>query len=111
MKNGRAYKRRLIDEVGKYKKKVEDQAAEIAKLRERADLLWRGYEEMSLVADGCITELALKYGEDAEGGGKVITVPLVKVREHHENYIVRGGYDEANDNMVLLVTERAKDGE
>jgi len=71
----------IANEEGRLRKKVEDQAKEIRKLREAA----AGAMELSAAADALIAQMGLKYGrkvaEDGEILGYRLRLPKYDVRE------------------------------
>lgn len=107
MRNNAKYTavQQLKKELGKYKKKVEDQAkAEARHKKIIADM----QEEMTLwstTLDACIIELAKNYGEKTESGYRIST-PLVSLKMNRENFTVKGFVGEDNDSYVFDVINK-----
>lgn len=105
----------LEKEMGRYRKKVEDQQKEIFGLRKQLVVTIEGYSEANKAVDAILAQAALKYGERArdedtsEELGWRLKIPMFSVSETLEKYEVRTRRDERTQEYIVGVMERKVD--
>ena len=110
--------KRLEHELGRYRKKVADDAKEIAKLQKRLAQANGGNQETQAMVDALMTAVTLQYGVDVidqDKPGKVLGKRLVLSRfnflEMRAKYQVRVRKDEESAGYIIGVLERCEDQE
>lgn len=105
--------KRLEHELGRYQKKVTDQAKEINGLRKMLCQANAGNQETQTLVDAVLTAAVLAYGEaaaDPDAPEKVLgwrlSLPHFSVREMREKYELHARKDEEKDLYILGVAER-----
>ena len=92
--------KQLEHELGRYQKKVGDQAKEAAKLRDELKTATEAAGQMAMSFDAALIQSALSCGEkihDEESGdfiGWRLEIPKIKPRELKEKYKVSAWADE-----------------
>lgn len=106
--------KRLEHELGRYRKKVADDAKENERLRRLLDQANKGNQETQAMVDALLTAAALNFGEDAVDPddeskvlGKRLTLPRFNFVEMRTRYEVHARKDEENDAYVIGVVERS----
>ncbi len=98
--------KRLEHELGKYRKKVEDQGKKIKELLETVE----GDREAMLALDANMIQLALSYGQEEVEDGEVLgwrlEYPKVEVHKLLEEYQVKARIDQKTQQMVIGVMKR-----
>lgn len=108
--------RHLEQELGRYRKKVADQAKLENQLRGELHVVRRGVEETGKLVDATLAVTAVTYGEtvrDEETGdilGYRLTIPPFSVAETLARYRVSARKDERTGDYIVGVMERKKDG-
>lgn len=105
--------KKLTHELGRYRKKVTDQAREIGKLREQLKSADAGNQETQALVDALLTAIVLEHGERATDpdepekvlGGR-LAVHRFAVQEIRERYEIHARKDPERDMYVLGVMER-----
>lgn len=105
--------KKLTHELGRYRKKVTDQAREIGKLREQLKSADAGNQETQALVDALLTAIVLEHGERVTDpdepenvlGGR-LTVHRFAVQEIRERYEIHARKDAERDLYVLGVVER-----
>ena len=110
--------KRLEHELGRYRKKVADDAKEIAKLQKRLAQANGGNQETQAMVDALMPPVTLQSGVeviDQDNPGKVLGKRLVLSRdtvlEMRAKYQVRVRKDEESDGYIIGVMERCEDQE
>lgn len=105
--------KRLQHELGRYQKKVADQAKELAKLKEGLHHVYLGEREVQRGVDAILAQTALTYGkaamdEDNEGTylGHRLTLPAFSVGDILSKYEVRARKDEETGAYIVGVVPR-----
>lgn len=107
--------KRLEKEIGRYQKKVSDQAKEEARLRRLLETAEVGAIQTHQAVDAILAQTALTFGEvvkDEETGeelGHRLTVPAFKVEDILGKYQVHTRRDEESGAYIIGVVPR--DGE
>ena len=108
----------LEHELGRYRKKVDDQAKELQAMRAELEEERAGNGEIQAAVDAVLTAVVLHYGEaatDPDAPDKVLgsrlEVPVFSVAEMREKYEIHARRDEKAGVYVLGVAERTKGGE
>lgn len=102
----------LEKELGRYRKKVEDQQKEIDGLKKRQFDDLEGNKQINQAIDAILAQIALKYGElamDEETGEELgwrLSIPLFSVSETLERYEIRTRRDERMQEYIVGVMER-----
>lgn len=106
--------KRLEHELGRYRKKVADDAKEIAKLQKRLAQANGGNQETQAMVDALMTAVTLQYGVDVidqDKPGKVLGKRLVLPRfnflEMRTKYEVHARKDEESGGYIIGVAERS----
>lgn len=101
---------RLEYELGRYQKKVEDQAKIIKAMQKRLEEAGEGAVQTMQYADCVCIQTAICYGEREEEDGKVIgyrlELPQLDIRALLERYEMRCRLDEERRVVVIGVMER-----
>lgn len=106
----------LKKELGRYRKKVDDQMRVENQLRGELHAARRGAEETGRLVDAVLAVTAVQYGEtvrDEETGdiiGFRLTLPPFRAAETLERYRISARKDEATGDYVVGVMEREKGG-
>ena len=108
--------KRLEHELGRYRKKVADQARETEKLRQKVADADAGSAQLSAMVDAVLTAVALEYGlhvTDEEASGKELgwrlSLPLVDVAELRRRYEIHARKNAAG-GVTIGVMEREAEG-
>lgn len=107
--------KRLEKEIGRYQKKVADQAKENTVLRKRLQDFVDGNAEVNMQVDAILAQVSIIYGEDGEDPdtgeiiGRRLVLPLADLRDVYSRYEVRARKDEAAQRYIIGVVPR--DGE
>lgn len=105
----------LENELGRYRKKVADQAKEEERLRSLLETAQAGSVQMNRVVDAILVQAALTYGEvatDEETGaflGCRLSLPLFLVDDVLGEYEVRARRDETEQKYIVGVVPRQKE--
>lgn len=104
--------KRLEHELGRYRKKVADQAKETKKLRQKVADADVGSAQLQAMVDAVLTAVALEYGlhvtdEEASGEelGWRLSLPLVDVAELRRRYEIHARKN-ASGGVTIGVMER-----
>lgn len=104
--------KRLEKEIGRYKKKVADQAKENEKLRQSLKLAHDGNAQTQRAVDALMAQVAITYGEvvtDEETGEKLgysLSLPAFSVDETLAEFEVRARRDVEKNQYVVGVVPR-----
>lgn len=108
--------KRLEHELGRYRKKVADQARETEKLRQKVADADAGSAQLSAMVDAVLTAVALEYGlhvTDEEASGKELgwrlSLPLVDVAELRRRYEIHARKN-GSGGVTIGVMEREAEG-
>lgn len=105
----------LEHEIGRYQKKVADQAKEIDKLKEAQKRDAAGFIELNRMVDSIMAEVAISKGAQVGEDAWELVIPLVSVRRNTRDYEVHSKAGDDNDTYVIRVTRKAampeKEGE
>lgn len=103
----------LEHELGRWKKKVEDQQKELAYAMQELEEVRSGSYEVQEMVDSILTVATLRFGEkafDPDEPGKYLGVrmalPTFEVRAVREKYQIHARYDAETDCYVIGVVER-----
>ena len=102
----------LEKELGRYRKKVADQAKENAGLRQRLQDLYAGNAELQRSVDAILAMVALTYGEEAKDEetraslGYRISISLFLVDDVLEKYEIRARRDDIKQEYIIGVVPR-----
>lgn len=105
----------LEKELGRYRKKVEDQQEEIYTLRKNLGAAMNGAAETNKAVDAILARVALKYGnpiEDDDTGEELgwrLSIPMFSVSETLERYEIRTRRDEKTQEYIVGVMERKEE--
>lgn len=103
--------KRLEHELGRYRKKVADQAKETEKLRRKAADADAGSAQLQAMVDAVLTAVALEYGlhvtDEASGEelGWRLSLPLVDVAELRRRYEIHARKN-GSGGVTIGVMER-----
>lgn len=107
----------LEHELGRYRKKVADQAKELSSVRAELEDARAGSLEIQTVVDAVLTAITLEHGTSAADPdapdnalGWRLEVPMFSVPEMRRKYETHARRDEKAGVYVLGVAERAKGG-
>lgn len=104
--------KRLEKEIGRYKKKIADQAKENDELRRRLKAAHAGNGETQRAVDAILAQTAIIYGEkvmDEETGaelGRSLTLPMFRVDDILARFEVRARRDTEADRYIVGVVPR-----
>lgn len=104
--------KRLEKEIGRYQKKVADQAKEKERLRRMLETAEAGAIQTHQAVDAILAQTAITFGEivkDEETGAELghrLTVPAFKVGEILGKYQVRTRRDEETGAYIIGVVQR-----
>ena len=105
--------KRLEHELGRYQKKVADQAKENAALREKLTQADLGNRETQDLVDAILTAVVLEHGtaaEDPDEPGKALgwrlSVPIFDFLQMRQQYEIHARRDLENDAYILGVARR-----
>lgn len=108
--------KRLEHELGRYKKKVEDDGKEIERLRKLLYQANKGNQETQAMVDALLTAVTLLLGEDAVDPddeskvlGKRLTIPRFNFAEMRSRYEIHARKDEETNTYIIGVAERLED--
>lgn len=108
--------KRLEHELGRYRKKVADQAKETEKLRRKVADADAGSAQLQAMVDAVLTAVALEYGlhvtdEEASGEelGWRLSLPLVDVAELRRRYEIHARKN-GSGGVTIGVMEREAEG-
>ncbi len=103
----------LKHELGRYRKKVTDNAKEIDHLRKLLTQARKGNQETQAMVDALLTAVTLHYGVDAVDPddeskvlGKRLTLPRFSFLKMRSRYEVHARKDKETDEYVIGVVER-----
>ena len=108
--------KRLENELGRYRKKVADQAKLENQLRGELHDARHGVEETGRLVDAVLAMTAVRYGEtvrDEETGdiiGFRLTIPRFSAAETLARYRISARRDELTGEYIVGVMEREKGG-
>lgn len=106
--------KRLEHELGRYRKKVRDQANELELLRDELEAADYGNRETQALVDALMTAVVLAHGDKAtdpdtgEQLGYNLSVPMFSVEEMREKYEIHARADREDGTYTLGVIEREK---
>lgn len=110
--------KRLEHELGRFRKKITDQARELDSLRKQLRQAEAGSWEVQLLMDAVLTVATLRYGERVsdpdtpkEVLGWRLELPCFSARELRKKYELCARKDEEKDVYVLGVVERCDGSE
>lgn len=99
--------KKLQYELGRYEKKVGEQAKIIRRMQRDLDDAGQGAVQMMQYADCVCIQTALSYGEREIEDGQVIgyrlELPRFSIQELRKRYEIRCRHDEEKDVMVIAV--------
>ena len=104
--------KRLEKEIGRYQKKVADQAKEQERMRRMLETAEAGAAQTHQAVDAILAQTAITFGEivkddeTGEGLGHRLTVPEFKVGEILGKYQVRTRRDEETGAYIIGVVAR-----
>ena len=104
--------KRLEKEIGRYQKKVADQAKENEKLRQSLKLAYVGNAQTQRAVDALMAQTAITYGEevkDEETGaelGRSLTLPLFLIDDILARFEVHARRDKEKGLYVVGVVPR-----
>lgn len=102
--------RKATYEIGRYRKKVEDQARMIEMLKGRVEDAGAGAVQMMQYADCVCIQTAISYGEREEEDGEVVgyrlELPALDLHALLEKYEMRCRMDEIKRTVIIGVMER-----
>lgn len=96
----------VTPDLGRYRKKLSDQAKTIKELREKLATYERGAAETSRLLDSILAELAVEYGEKDEQGVYTLAIPLVSVLRNTRDYDISADVRADNDAYVISCRRR-----
>lgn len=102
----------LKKELGRFRKKVDDQARAEKRLRGLLDEAASGTIQMNRAVDAILAQVAITYGEevkDEETGvslGRRIALPFLRVDDVLGKYEVRARRDAETDRYIIGVVPR-----
>jgi hypothetical protein len=91
----------LETELGRYRKKVDDQNKELSKLRQHWRMADQGVKEISMTLDAILISLALQFGKGTDLR-KTLTIDQVDFLTLHENYTVTAKRTKAGKYTVTV---------
>ena len=109
--------KRLEKEIGRYQKKVADQAKEKERLRRLLEIAEAGAIQTHQAVDAILAQTAITFGEvvkDEETGAELghrLTVPAFKVGEILGKYQVRTRRDEETGSYIIGVVPKEEETE
>lgn len=109
--------KRLEKEIGRYQKKVADQAKEKERLRRLLEIAEAGAIQTHQAVDAILAQTAITFGEvvkDEETGAELghrLTVPAFKVGEILGKYQVRTRRDEETCAYIIGVVPKEEETE
>ncbi|MFR1826694.1 MAG: hypothetical protein ACLTKB_09120 [Lawsonibacter sp.] len=104
--------RELEHELGRYQKKVADQAKEAVRLRGELDRAYAGGVEAQRAMDAILIQTAVAYGQtvkDEETGEELgwrLRLPVPNVEEIHARYEIHARRDGAEGAYIIGVAPR-----
>ena len=98
--------KRLEHELGRYQKKVRDDAGEIARLREHLKLAGEGLAQVNRAVDALCIGVALKYGAQVGEGSFEAVLPTPDVVGHLERFELQTRRDELRGEYILRAVRR-----
>ena len=97
----------LETELGRYRKKVDDQNKELSKLRQHRRMADQGVKEISMTMDAILISLALQFGKGTDHR-KTLTIDQVDFLALHENYTVTAKRTKAGKYTVTVKKREEK---
>ena len=108
--------KRLEHELGRYRKKVADDAKETERLRKKLEQANKGNRETQAMVDALLAAVALQCGEDAVDPaatskvlGKRLVLPCFNFLEMRTRYEVHARKDAESDSYIIGVAERRQE--
>ena len=108
--------KRLEHELGRYRKKVADDAKETERLRKKLEQANKGNQEIQAMVDALMTAITLQCGEDAVDPddtskvlGKRLVLPRFNFLEMRTRYEVHARKDAVSDSYIIGVAERRQE--
>ena len=98
--------KRLEHELGRYQKKVRDDAGEIARLREHLKLAGEGLAQVNRAVDALCIGIALKYGAQVGEDSFEAVLPTPDVVGHLERFELQTRRDELRGEYILRAVRR-----
>lgn len=92
-------------ELGRWRKKAAKQQEQIRQLKSEAEDAWDMLRDISRVSDSVLCEVALKFGEQVDGGYR-ISVPMPSVSDIMREYDVSTGRDKEHGLYVVFVKKK-----
>lgn len=99
-------RRNLEREKGRLEKKVEDQARELKKLKERLGQTQRGAVQLQAAVDALLTAVTLNFGEKTGAEGRRLELPGFSAAELNQKYALRAQRGAEGKGYVLTALPR-----
>ncbi len=104
-------RRNLEREKGRLEKKVEDQARELKKLKERLGQTQRGAVQLQAAVDALLTAVTLNFGEKTGAEGRRLELPGFSAAELNQKYELRAQRGAEAKGYVLTALSRKENAE
>ena len=95
-------------ELGRWRKKAAEQQEQIRQLKSEAEDAWDALMDINHAADSVLCNVALKFGEQADGGYKN-SIPMPSVSDIMRDYEVSTGRDKEHGLYVVFVKQKPKE--
>lgn len=92
-------------ELGRWRKKAAKQQEQIRQLKSEAEDAWDALRDINHAADSVLCNVALKFGEQEDGGYK-ISIPMPSVSDIMREYDVLTGRDKEGESYVVFVKKK-----
>ena len=97
---------RLNHELGRYRKKVADDAGEVQRLRTQVEGFDGALQELADDRFAFVVSAALHWGWPGEDGSWQFSVPRYDIQRLKRDFVCAGSVDPVKDHYVFRVTER-----
>lgn len=108
--------KRMEHELGRYRKKVADDAKENGRLKKLLEDAYKGNQQLQAMTDALLTAITLRCGEDALDPddaskvlGKRIVLPRFNFMDMRTKYEVHARKDTEADAYIIGVVERVQE--
>lgn len=92
-------------ELGRWRKKAAEQQEQIKQLKSETEDAWDALRDINYAADSVLCNVALKFGEQEDGGYK-ISIPMPSVSDIMREYEVSTGRDKEGESYVVFVKKK-----
>ena len=92
-------------ELGRWRKKAAEQQEQIKQLKSETEDAWDALRDINYAADSVLCNVALKFGEQEDGGYK-ISIPMPSVSDIMREYDVSTGRDKEGESYVVFVKKK-----